>query len=150
MTNEDRLVLRAAARAALLATCKKTSDQYIMLSGNWQLQTSNSFRRIGIEGRGDGDVLCATTQPSDRHPDLLAPSAVLDYIVAAQPRVVLELLDCLDKIERDTMKLIAEQVTDAIRGQIRIASAQNAGEIGELIKIRDAIDEIITAKKEHQ
>jgi hypothetical protein len=73
--------------------------------GNWALQTSNSFRRIG--GRGDGDVLCATTHPVDGHPDLLAAPGVLDYIVAAQPRVVLALLDELDRCE-ETLKLSRE------------------------------------------
>ena len=57
----------------------------------WSVQTSNSFRRIGTD-RGDGDVLCAVTQPSDGHPDLHAPADVLDYIVAVHPLVVLELL----------------------------------------------------------
>ena len=57
----------------------------------WSVHTSNSFRRIGTD-RGDGDVLCAVTQRSDGHPDLCAPAGVLDYIVAAHPLVVLELL----------------------------------------------------------
>jgi len=71
--------------------------------GTWELQTSNSFRRIGA--RGDGDVLCAITQRSDGHPDLLAPAGVLDYVVAAQPRVVLALLDLIEELER----FVAEQ-----------------------------------------
>lgn len=62
----------------------------------WSVQTSNSFRRIGTD-RGDGNVLCAVTQRSDGHPDLHAPSDVLDYIVAAHPLVVLELLDQRDR-----------------------------------------------------
>jgi len=76
--------------------------------GTWQLQTSNSFRRIGREigttGKadeiiGDGDVLCAVNHPVDRHPDLLARADVLEYIVAAQPRAVLALLEDLDNAE---------------------------------------------------
>jgi hypothetical protein len=67
---------------------------------NWFIQTSNSFRRIGTH-RGDGNVLCAITQRHDRHPDLMAPSAVLEYIVAAQPSVVLALLDRLDAAEAE-------------------------------------------------
>ena len=62
----------------------------------WSVQTSNSFRRIGTD-RGDGDVLCAVKQPSDGQPDLHAPADVLDYIVAAHPLVVLELLDQVDR-----------------------------------------------------
>jgi hypothetical protein len=62
----------------------------------WGVQTSNSFRRIGTD-RGDGNVLCAITQRSDNHPDLHAAPHVLDYIVAAHPFVVLELLNQRDR-----------------------------------------------------
>ena len=62
----------------------------------WSVQTSNSFRRIGTD-RGDGDVLCAVKQPSDGQPDLHASPGVLDYIVAAHPLAVLELLDQRDR-----------------------------------------------------
>lgn len=62
----------------------------------WSVQTSNSFRRIGTD-RGDGDVLCAVTQRSDGHPDLLAASGVLDYIVATHPFVVLGLINQRDR-----------------------------------------------------
>jgi hypothetical protein len=62
----------------------------------WSIQTSNSFRRIGTD-RGDGDVLCAVTQRSDGHPDLCAAPGVLDYIVAAHPFVVTELLEQRDR-----------------------------------------------------
>jgi hypothetical protein len=62
----------------------------------WNIQTSNSFRRIGTD-RGDGNVLCGATQRSDGHPDLRAAPSVLDYIVAAHPLVVLELLDQRDR-----------------------------------------------------
>jgi hypothetical protein len=62
----------------------------------WTVQTSNSFRRIGTD-HGDGNVLCAVTQRSDGHPDLHAPADVLDYIVAAHPLIVLELLNQRDR-----------------------------------------------------
>ena len=62
----------------------------------WIVQTSNSLRRIGTD-RGDGDVLCAVTQPSDGHPDLRAAPGVLDYVVAAHPFVVMELLRQRDR-----------------------------------------------------
>ena len=84
MTQDARQKLRDAALAAL--------DE------DWQLQTSNSLRRIGTPF-GDGDVLCGTKHPIDGHPDLLAAPGVLDYIVAAQPRIVLQLLDALDMAE---------------------------------------------------
>lgn len=93
---EERQLLREAARAAIAATPPRTSVQRVL--SRWELQTSNSFRRIGCHG--DGDVLCATTHPSDRHPDLLAPREVLAYLIAAQPSVVLDLLDQLDVLEQ--------------------------------------------------
>jgi hypothetical protein len=82
--------------------------------GTWKLQTSNSFRRIGREidttGKideilSDGDVLCAMNHPVDRHPDLLAKPGVLDYIVAAQPKIVLALIEDLDALEAEIEKL---------------------------------------------
>src|SRR5262245_65919678 len=77
----------------------------------WELQTSNSFRRIGL--LGDGDVLCGTTHPSDRHPDLLAAPGVLEYIIAAQPIVVLELLDYVSEIEGIRGEVVAgEQIAE--------------------------------------
>ena len=94
MTKEQRQALRDAALAALNGTRARVDVSRAALAVDWQLQTSNSFRRIG--GHGDGDVLCGTKHPIDGHPDLLAASGVLDYIVAAQPRVVLQLLDDVD------------------------------------------------------
>jgi hypothetical protein len=87
MTQDERQKLRDATIAALNAT-----------GFRWEVQTSNSFRRIGCHG--DGDVLCGIKHPIDGHPDLLAPRGVLDYVVAVQPRVVLDLLDYLDMIEK--------------------------------------------------
>lgn len=79
--------------------------------GRWQLQTSNSFRRIGrelgsirdasykdAEIISDGDILCAITHRHDRMPDLLAKPGVLEYIVAAQPAIVLALLDEIERL----------------------------------------------------
>lgn len=101
MTREERQKLREAA----LVAQRSVEDRWHQLheglpkppARSWELQTSNSFRRIGMHG--DGDVLCAVKQRSDGHPDLLAAPGVLDYIVAAQPHVVLELLDKLDAAE---------------------------------------------------
>lgn len=103
MTAEDRQELRAAALAALAGVTARTSVQRVL--NRWELQTSNSFRRIGT-AHGDGDVLCGTKHPIDGHPDLLAAPGVLDYIVAAQPRVVIQLLDDVATLEE---KLSAAQ-----------------------------------------
>jgi hypothetical protein len=62
----------------------------------WNIQTSNSFRRVGTD-RGDGNVLGGTKQRSDGRPDLHAVPNVLEYIVAAHPLVVLELLNRRDR-----------------------------------------------------
>ena len=85
MTSEDRQKLRELATEVIRATGPE----------RWELQTSNSFRRIGTR-HGDGNILCAITHPIDRHPDLHAPRAVLEYLVAVDPRVLLELLDEID------------------------------------------------------
>lgn len=81
--SQERADLREAARA-------------LIARDRWMLQTSNSFRRLGA--RGDGDVLHATKQ-HDGHPDLQAAPGVLDYIVAAQPCVVIALLEDLSVAE---------------------------------------------------
>jgi hypothetical protein len=99
VTPDDRANLRLVAQTALNATTPRTVVERRL--GRWSLQTSNSFRRIGCHG--DGDVLCGTKHPIDGHPDLLAPPGVLDYIVAVQPCVVLELLEelrqCAEALE---------------------------------------------------
>ena len=135
LTPEDRQKLRSAAQAAINATPPRTSVQRVL--DRWELQTSNSFRRIGCHG--DGDVLCAVTQRSDGHPDLLAPPGVLDYVVAAQPRVVLALLDQLDAVDQqgrqiadvavklDRMQAIVSKVSSVLGALERVASG-TAGE----------------------
>ena len=112
MTQDDRQKLREAALAALDGTRNRWNVPRDAMALDWQLQTSNSFRRIGTY-YGDGDVVCGTTHPRDRHPDLLAAPGVLDYVVAAQPRIVLSLLDDLDSSEG---KL--EQAREAIEPQL--------------------------------
>lgn len=88
MTIDDRNKLRSLATALLTSP-----------TGLWELQTSNSFRRIGTSS-GDGNVLCATKQPSDGHPDLHSAPGVLSYIIASQPRGVIDLLDQIDDLEQ--------------------------------------------------
>ena len=99
LTDEQTHRLRDLALAVTRGDGSRLTEdgwQVLDLRRPWSVQTSNSFRRIGTD-RGDGDVLCAVTQRSDRQPDLHAPAGVLDYIVAAHPLVVLELLDRLDR-----------------------------------------------------
>jgi hypothetical protein len=91
----DRVMLRKQAEAISRVTGVSP----------WQLQTSNSFRRIGTKRGGDGDVLCGVKHPIDAHPDLQAAPGVLDYIVAMQPLVVIDLLDQIDEL-----RAIIEQV----------------------------------------
>lgn len=121
MTHEERQKLREAALAAERGVRERSSSLRRSL-GYWELQTSNSFRRIGQYG--DGDVLCAVTQRPDGHPDLQGAPGVLDYIVAAQPRVVLELLDKLDAADalcsnvsamEQRLKDLEEKCHDAIK-----------------------------------
>lgn len=97
MNAADRQELRALATRA--AQGRPELRAVLGSRKRWQLQTSNSFRRIGTE-MGDGDVLCATTHPRDHHPDLMAAPGVLEYVVAAQPEVVLGLLNDLETLER--------------------------------------------------
>lgn len=80
----------------------------------WSVQTSNSFRRIGTD-RGDGDVLCAVTQPVDKHPDLHAAPDVLDYIVAAHPFAILQLIR-----ERDSARHALHLLRQKIAGSDRV------------------------------
>lgn len=108
MTPDDRQKLRDAAQAAAGGTPPRSSVERAL--DRWSLQTSNSFRRIGTP-YGDGNVLCGATHPRDGHPDLLAAPAVFDYIIAAQPRVVLALLDELDRCE-ETLALSRKHHAD--------------------------------------
>lgn len=110
MELDERQKLRDAALAAVNGTRARADVRRAALAGDWQLQTSNSFRRIGAHG--DGDVLCGTKHPIDGHPDLLAAAGVLDYVVAAQPRVVIQLLDTVDALEDKLRK--AEIICDKI------------------------------------
>ena len=91
----------------------------------WSVQTSNSFRRIGTD-RGDGDVLCAVTQRSDGHPDLHAAAGVLDYIVAAHPFVVLELLS-----QRDRAWHALDYLRHKIKGHDEVFAEAEAMRTGE-------------------
>jgi hypothetical protein len=125
MTSVDRQALRDAALKAQRATPPRSSVARVL--SRWELQTSNSFRRIGCHG--DGDVLCGTKHPYDGHPDLLSPSGVLDYIVAAQPRVVIQLLDDVDALED---KLAAAKALCDRIGDVEVRLNKVAGTITSL------------------
>ena len=103
MKPDERQALRDAAERALKGAHARVTDRHAEFPLEWQLQTSNSFRRIGTT-YGDGHVLCGTKHPIDGHPDLTGATGVLDYIIAAQPSVVLALLDELERCE-DTLTL---------------------------------------------
>lgn len=132
MTIEDRQKLREAAKCAARARREPSAEP-----APWKLQTSNSFRRIGMHG--DGDVLCATAHQYDRHPDLRALPCVLEYIIAAQPRVVLELLDELDELDKKHVEVI-----EALRADVE--RMRPSYEIGLMYESRVAIDGAITAQ----
>lgn len=140
MTHDDRQTLRAAALAAMAGIPPRTAVQCVL--SRWELQTSNSFRRIGAHG--DGDVLCGTKHPIDAHPDLLAAPGVLDYIVAAQPRVVLQLLDDVALLED---KLTAARViTDKIEDVDHRMRSMASG----LVALGDAITSFTHAADERE
>ena len=58
--------------------------------GPWTVQTGCSWRRIGANG--DGDVLRPVRHQHDGWPDLAAPHGNLEYIAAANPAIILELI----------------------------------------------------------
>ncbi|MBV8060546.1 MAG: hypothetical protein JO253_03350 [Alphaproteobacteria bacterium] len=55
--------------------------------GPWELQTSNSYRRVGTQC-ADGDVVRGTNHPLDNWPDLAAKAGTLEFIAAADPDTV--------------------------------------------------------------
>ena len=134
MDHEGRQALRDAALAAVNGTRARRDVRRAAIAADWTLQTSNSFRRIG--GHGDGDVLCGTKHPIDGHPDLLAPPGVLDYIVAAQPSVVLALLDQIDALENKlgAAKILRARIVVDVDGRLD----EVAGTVAELAKVLES------------
>ena len=139
MNLDDRQKLRSAALAAIAAIPPRTSVQRVL--GRWELQTSNSFRRIGCHG--DGDVLCGTKHHVDGQPDLLAAPGVLDYVVAAQPRAVIQLLDDVDALEDklEQARVIARTIAnvDAKLDKIAFVFAGLATVIENLARSTDSV-----------
>jgi hypothetical protein len=154
MNQDERQKLREAALAAAHSTRSRSP---VPRPADWKLQTSNSFRRIGSDG--DGDVLCGTKHPIDAHPDLLAASGVLDYVVAAQPRVVLALLDDLDaaalalqQIPRiadaiDTIQTRLDTLREALGAAVVKLSATDGVSLDE---VRGALETFLAALLEVQ
>lgn len=138
--------VRDALREAIKAVrVPSTFNEKGPLRAGWELQTSNSFRRIGL--RGDGDVLCATRHPIDGHPDLLAAPGVLDYIVAAQPHVVASLLEDIDVLESKLAALGAVQarlkdMTSALAA-LGLALAPGCTD-EEIAKVRALVEKLVT------
>ena len=108
MKRDERQKLRDAALFAVNGARMRSLMVPVVVSAataEWKLWTSNSFRRISAHG--DGDVLCGTKHPIDVHPDLLAAPGVLEYIVAVQPKVLVQLLDALELVEQKVLQLRA-------------------------------------------
>ena len=141
MTGDERQKLRDAAQAAVNGTHTRSNERGAALVADWKLQTSNSFRRIGAHG--DGDVLCGTKHPIDAHPDLFGAPGVLDYVVAAQPRVVIQLLDDVDALEDklDQARVISRTISnvDARLDKIVFVFAGIATVIENLARSTDTV-----------
>jgi hypothetical protein len=157
VTPEERQKLREVATVAARAVASIPPRPVL---DAWNLQTSNSFRRVGT-ARGDGDVLCATKHPIDGHPDLLAAPGVLDYIVAAQPRVVTALLDDLDALEdklskaqviSDTIGTVEKRLDEMVRVFAALGTAvsqlADPSDAEAVAKARALFDQLMTSLQE--
>lgn len=87
----------------------------------WVIHTGCSWRRISTEGN-DGDVLCPTNHPVDRHPDLNASETDLELIAALRNAAGpwLAETDALRaEVERlrDSLTTLADRVQDVAHHQ---------------------------------
>ncbi len=87
-------MMQAQDREALRRLAERARD-----GGEWELQTSSNWHRIGSPGR-DGNILRPDIHPANNHLDLSASPGVLEYIVSAQPATVIALLDRIDQLEQ--------------------------------------------------
>lgn len=78
-------------------------------AGTWTLQTGCSWRRIGTEF-GDGNVLRPCAHQHDGWPDLSAAPYVLEYLIAAQPAAILELIAEVEALREKASELSVEAV----------------------------------------
>jgi hypothetical protein len=61
-------------------------------SGQWEVWTSNSWRRVlAVDGRDTVRVIEPTVQRHDNHPDLMFGPGVKDWLEGATPSAILEL-----------------------------------------------------------
>jgi hypothetical protein len=103
-------------------------------------------------------VLCGTKHPIDGQPDLLAAPGVLDYIIAAQPRVVIQLLDAVDALEDklSKAKIICDSIADVearlsqmsadfTAFQAAIKQALEAKDAESFAEARSILDQLITS-----
>ncbi|MDT3718483.1 ead/Ea22-like family protein [Pseudomonas oryzihabitans] len=111
--------------------------------GPWELQTSNSWRRIGTAGGrfADGDVLAPTTHRGDNHPDLAGRQEDLDFIVAADPTTVLALLDEIDRLQHSLHTASANR--DHLARELRHALDEQDRLKAENAELKDGMNRII-------
>lgn len=95
--------------------------------GEWEVQDGCSWRRVGTRGR-DGNVICPTNHPADRHPDLCARDSysVTDNLLLAcalqnNLPTLLRALSALDALEG--VKGALEEVENLRKVQLRNALA---------------------------
>ena len=97
--------------------------------GPWEWWTSNSFRRLSSKATGkDGDVLYATVQPSDGHPDVELPNGGWNgpdgRLIAAAPELLQALVETLAFCEANTF---GGDDTAALIAKARAAIAKATG-----------------------
>lgn len=91
--------------------------------GEWEVQDSCSWRRLGVVGGICGGVLCPTVDKRDGQPDLISYDGKtyenLRYIAAASPEAVIELLDENDADRKRVWQLerTLENIIDKIAGE---------------------------------
>lgn len=131
-------------------------DTQINTGGTWTLQTGCSWRRIGNEF-GDGNVLRPCIHQRDGWPDLSAAPFVLEYLVAAQPSAILELIADYEALlaERDALKAavnrheaamaeVMRQVDGNIRETVRDC-VNGANDVQDIYDYCDLIEEAVAA-----
>lgn len=107
-------------------------------AGTWTLQTGCSWRRIGTEF-GDGNVLRPCAHQHDGWPDLSAAPYVLEYLIAAQPAAILELITENERL-REQCEL--NDMVHGTKGRERLAAL--FAEYGRMADQVSALEEKVT------